>query len=437
MHNTTSLLQRRKNAVPRGVGSFAGETSAVSGSGARLTDADGKEYIDFAGGIGVVNAGHCHPEVVQAIQEQAAKLLHACINVATYEPYVELCEKLNALLPHGDHTKTMLVNSGAEAVENAVKIARQATGKSAVFCFTGAFHGRTMMGMSLTSKTAYKLGCGPFVPEIYRLEFPNYYRFNDGLSEDDFSDRELAMFREAFNMYAPAEHVAAVILEVVQGEGGFVPVPKRYLQGLRRICTENNIMLILDEVQSGFCRTGRWAAYEHYDVVPDLSTWAKSMASGMPISAVIGRAEVMDAARPGTIGGTYCGNPVSCAAALATIGVMEKEALNERAAAIGKKIRDRFEALKAQLDVIGDIRGLGAMIGMEFSYNRDPTKPAGPVVAKALGLAREKGVLVLPSGAYGNTIRTLPPLVISDADLDRALDVIEESVLEAARGAAE
>lgn len=437
MSKTSALLERRKNAVPRGVGSFAGETSAVSGSGARLTDADGKEFIDFAGGIGVVNAGHCHPEVVRAIQEQAAQLVHACVHVATYEPYVELCEKLNALLPHGQHTKTMLVNSGAEAVENAIKIARQATGKSAVFCYSGSFHGRTMMGMSLTSKTTYKLGCGPFAPEIYRLAFPNYYHFNDGLSEQDFADRELAKFRDAFSLHAPAEHVAAVILEVVQGEGGFAPVPKRYLQGLRAICSVHNILLILDEVQSGFCRTGRWAGYEHYDIVPDLSTWAKSMGSGMPISAVVGRAEIMDAARPGTIGGTYGGNPVACAAALATIRVMEKENLNARAAAIGKKTRERFEALKAKCDIIGDVRGLGAMIGMEFSYNRDPAKPAGPVVAKALSLARERGVLALPSGAHGNTIRTLSPLVISDADLDHALDVIEESVLEASKGATE
>jgi 4-aminobutyrate aminotransferase/(S)-3-amino-2-methylpropionate transaminase len=294
-----------------------------------------------------------------------------------------------------------------------------------------------MMGMSLTSKTSYKTGCGPYAPEIYRLPYPSYFHHGDGLERDAFIVRELERLQDAFLTHIPAKQVAAVILEPVLGEGGFVVAPAEYLQGLRKICDENGILLICDEVQSGFCRTGRWAAYEHYNVVPDLSTWAKSMASGMPISAVIGRAEVMDAARPGTIGGTYCGNPVACAAALATIGVMEKEDLNARATTIGKKIRDRFEALKTKCEVIGDVRGLGAMIGMEFSYNGDPTKPAGPVVANALNLAREKGVLVLPSGAHGNTIRTLPPLVISDADLDRALDVIEESVLEASRGATE
>ena len=436
MSNTARLIERRKGAIPQGVGIFAGETSAVTGSAGRLVDADGREFLDFAGGIGVVNAGHCAPEVVRAIQAQAEKLVHTCIHVATYEPYVELCEKLNALFPHGEATKTMLVNSGAEAVENAVKIARQATGKSAVFCYSGAFHGRTMMGMSLTSKTGYKLGCGPFAPEVYRLQFPNYYHFNDGLSEEAFAERELGKFHEAFSMYAPAEHVAAVILEVVQGEGGFVPVPKRYLEGLREICKEQDIMLILDEVQSGFCRTGRWAAYEHYDVKPDISTWAKSMGSGMPIGAVVGRAEVMDAARPGTIGGTYGGNPVACAASLATIRVMEEKNLNARAAAIGEKVRGRFEALKGRLDVIGDVRGLGAMVGVEFSYHGDPTKPAGPVVRDALARARDKGVLMLPAGAHGNIMRTLSPLVISDEDLDRGLDIVEQSVIEAVQGVA-
>lgn len=415
---------------------FAGETTAATGEGAHLVDADGHTMIDFAGGIGVVNAGHCHPEVVRAIQQQAEKLLHACIHVATYEPYLQLCEKLNQLLPHGALTKTMLLNSGAEAVENAIKIARQATGRSAVFCYTGSFHGRTMMGMSLTSKTGYKVGCGPFAPEIYRLPFPNYFRDGDGLSMDEFVARELGRLQEAFLLYAPASQVAAVILEVVQGEGGFVPVPQAYLEGLRTVCREKGILLILDEVQSGFCRTGRWTAYEHYGITPDISTWAKSMGSGLPIAAVVGRADVMDAAQPGTIGGTYGGNPVACAAALATIAVMEKLKLNERAAAIGHKMRARFEAMQDKVDVIADVRGLGAMIGIEFCYGRDPKRPAGPIVADALTRCRAGGVLLLPAGAHGNVIRTLSPLVIAEADLDRALEVIEESVLAAARAGA-
>ena len=411
---------------------FAGETSVESASGARLIDADGREMIDFAGGIGVVNAGHCPPEIVEAIQRQAAKLIHGSINVATYEPYVALCEKLNSLFPHGERTKTMLINSGAEAVENAIKIARQATGRSGVLCYTGSFHGRTMMAMTLTSKIGYKVGCGPFAPEVYRLPFPSYFHEGRGMTEDEYCDAELHRLREAFSYYAPASEIAAVILETVQGEGGFLPVPKRYLRGLREICTEHGILLILDEVQSGFCRTGRWSAYEHYGIKPDLSTWAKSMGSGLPISAVIGRADVMDAALPGTIGGTYCGNPVACAGSLATIAYMERENLNARGEAIGKKMRERFEALQRKVDCIGDVRGLGAMIGVEFCYDRDPRRPAGPILADALARCRENGVLVISAGAHGNVLRTLPPLVISDADLERALDVMEQAITVAA-----
>ncbi len=429
-------IDRRLKAVARGVGIFAGETTAASAYGGRLVNADGRELIDFAGGIGVLNAGHCPPEVVEAVQRQAAKLMHACIHVATYEPYVELCEKLNALFPHGGPTKTMLVNTGAEAVENAIKIARQATGRQAIFCYTGAFHGRTMMGMALTSKTSYKIGCGPFAPEVYRLPFPSLFHAGRELTEAELVERELHRLEEAFYYYAPADNVAAVILEVVQGEGGFLPVPKAYLQGLREICNKHGILLICDEVQSGFCRTGRWAAYEHYDVTPDLSTWAKSMGSGLPIGCVIGRADVMDAARPGTVGGTYGGNPVACAASLATIKLMEDLDLNSRAVEIGAKVRGAFEGLQAKTDIAADVRGLGAMVSLELCYDRDANQPAGSVAADALARCRDEGVLVLPAGAHGNIIRTLSPLVIDDADLDRALEIMTKSVLAAAEVAA-
>ncbi len=408
---------------------FAGAVTAASATGASLTDADGKEWIDLSGGIGVVNAGHCPPSVVKAIQEQAAKLLHICIHVATYEPYLELCEKLNELLSHGGPTKTMLVNTGAEAVENAIKIARQATGRSAIFCFTGAFHGRTMMGMSLTSKAGYKAGCGPYAPEIYRLPYPSHFHHGDGLSLPAFVERELQRFREAFYTHVPANQIAAVILEPVLGEGGFVAAPAEYLRGLRNICDEQGILLICDEVQSGFCRTGTWGAYEHSGIVPDLSTWAKSMGGGLPIGAVVGKADIMDAALPGTIGGTYGGNPVACASALATIALMESEKLNERAAKLGEKIRGRFASLQRKCDLVADVRGLGAMMAMEFCHAGDPDRPAGEVVAEVLAKCRENGVLVLPAGAHGNIIRVLSPLVIEDSQLDRALDVIEEAVL--------
>ena len=423
-----TLIARRHAVVPQGVGQFAGECTAVSASGAILTDAEGRELLDFAGGIGVMNVGHCDPRVVAAIQAQAAQLIHTCIHVATYEPYVALCERLVGLLPHGDATKAMLVNSGAEAVENAVKIARQATGRSALLCFAGAFHGRTLLALTLTSKTAYKRHCGPFAPEVYRLPFPDRFRRGQGLDEAQFVERELALVRQAFVELVPAEHVAAIIIEPVLGEGGFVPAPAAYLRGLRAICDEHGILLICDEVQSGFCRTGRWGAYEHAGVVPDLSTWAKSMGGGMPIAAVVGKAHVMDAASPGTLGGTYGGNPVACAAALATIDVMQERDLNARALQVGARVRERLTRLATELDVLADVRGLGAMIAIELCHGGDPARPAKDVVDGVLTRCRDQGLIVLPCSPRGNVIRTLPPLVINDADLERGLDVIEQAL---------
>ncbi len=400
MKKPADLIARRAAVTPRGI-SMVTPLIAASGSGASLWDPSGREVIDFAGGIGVMNVGHCQPSVIQAITEQANQLLHTCFQVATYEPYVALCEKLAELLPHDDpaktsHTKTMLVNTGAEAVENAIKIARQATGRSAIICYTEGFHGRTMMAMSLTSKSGYKIGCGPYAPEVYRLPFPNFYHYEDGLSEAAFVQRELNRFRESLLNTVAAEQVAAVILEPVQGEGGFVPAPVAYLKGLRELCHQHGILLILDEVQSGFCRTGRWAAYEHYDVLPDISTWAKSMGGGLPIGAVMGRAEVMDAARVGTIGGTYGGNPVACAASLATIKLMEELNLNERASEIGKTVAQRLRALQSRFPShIGDVRGLGAMVGVEFVHEGSPHAPAADLTSQILKACVSRGLLIL------------------------------------------
>ncbi|MGE0552894.1 MAG: aspartate aminotransferase family protein, partial [Gemmatimonadales bacterium] len=343
-------------------------------------------------------------------------------------PYVALCEKLVSQHPHGGPTKALLLNTGAEAVENAVKIARQATGRPAVICYTEGIHGRTLLGMTLTSKTGYKKGSGPFAPEVYRLRFPNRFLYGDGLSEEAFVRRELERLEGAFTSVVEAAQVAAVLIEPIQGEGGFVPAPVGYLQGLRRICDAHGILLIADEVQSGFCRTGTWASYEHYGVVPDLSTWAKSMGGGLPIAAVLGKAEVMDKVAPGTVGGTYGGNPVACAAALAAIATMEAKDLNARARAIGDQVRSRFEALRATVPAIGDVRGLGAMIGVELAHDGDASRPAAAEVAKVIERAAARGVLAIPAGTRGNVIRVLSPLVITDEQLDRGLTVLEEEI---------
>lgn len=424
IERSAELLQRRRQYVPNAIGIFNPST-AVSARGATITDADGREMIDFAGGIGVVNAGHCPPPVVEAIAKQAATLIHCSFNVATYDQYMQLAEKLVQLFPHGEQTKVMLTNSGAEAVENAIKIARQATGRQAIICYGSAFHGRTMMAMTLTSKVGYKIGCGPFAPEVYRIPFPDYYRYGTGLNLDEFSDIHLRELEDFFHTNVPAKQVAAIILEPVQGEGGFNVVPGPYLTGLRKICDKYGILLILDEVQSGFGRTGKWAAYQHFDVTPDLSTWAKSMGSGMPIGAVIGRADIMDACQPSTIGGTYPGNPVCCAAAIATIDYMEKIDINGLGEKVGKIVRDRFLAMKSRFTEIGDVRGLGAMMAFELVKDQDPFQPDAELCKKLIAYCAEHGLIVISAGVNGNVIRVLGPLVIEEESLIRGLDIIE------------
>lgn len=422
-------LARRGEAVAPGVGRL-NDLVVTSATGAVLTDVAGREILDFAGGIGVSTVGHSDEAVLAAIHEAVDALQHTCIHVATYPGYVELCEELNRRFPHGDATRSMLVNSGAEAVENAVKIARQATGRSAVICFTDAFHGRTLFCLSLTSKTKLKKGMGPYMPEVYRLPFPNLYREGDGLDEASFVTRELRRLRYAFRDTVPAEHVACIVIEPLMGEGGFVPCPEGYLEGVRKICDEHGILLVLDEVQSGFCRTGRWAAYEHYDVTPDLSTWAKAMGGGMPISAVVGKAEVVDAAKPGTLGGTYGGNPVSCAAALATIRRMDELDLCARAEALGAAMRSRLEKIQAASAIAGDVRGLGAMLAIELVEDDSPHRPATEATAAVLRRCLADGVLFLACGPASNVIRLLPPLVLSDQQLERGLAILEEHLLE-------
>ncbi|MBL7870808.1 MAG: aminotransferase class III-fold pyridoxal phosphate-dependent enzyme [Cyclobacteriaceae bacterium] len=425
---TDELIKRRKNIVANGVSVFV-KTSAVEGHDATLIDADGNELIDFAGGIGVLNAGHCPPPVVKAIQQQAAKLIHSCFNVSTYESYIEVCEKLAGLIPHGERTKVMLTNTGAESVENAIKIARQATKRSAVLCFTESFHGRTMMAMTLTSKIDYKLDCGPFAPEVYRLPFPNFYHYGTGLTEDEFAEEQLEKLHDAAHNLVNPNNVAAIIIELVQGEGGFNIAPKRYIEGLREFCDEYGIMLIFDEVQTGFCRTGKWAASEHYGVTPDLSTWAKSLGSGLPIGAVIGKQEVMDAAAVGTIGGTFPGNPVCCAAALATLNYMEELDLNARAKRLSGIISERLLKLQKKCPSIGDVRSLGAMQAIEFVENNDPGSPDSITTTQLIKACLNRGLILLTAGTSKNVVRILAPLIISEELLDKGLTIIEEELI--------
>jgi 4-aminobutyrate aminotransferase/(S)-3-amino-2-methylpropionate transaminase len=394
----------------------------AEGQGALLTDVDGNTFIDFAGGIGCLNVGHSHPHVTAAVLDAARRFLHTDFTIVPYEVYVDLAERLLARTPISGPLKAAFFNSGAEAVENAVKIAKAATGRPAVIAFDAAFHGRTHMAMSLTSKVRpYKAGFGPFAPEVYRVEFPNERRLGPEAAEIALAD-----LRRALTTRVAPDAVAAVIIEPVQGEGGFVPASRAYFEGLRAICDEHGIVLIADEVQSGYGRTGRMFAMEHFGVEPDLITVAKSMGAGLPISGVIGRAAIMDAPGDSQIGGTYVGNPVACAAAVAVLQVIEEEHLLERGAAIGEVMRRRFESMQAGNPQIADVRGLGAMLGVEFVD--DLGEPSPEIASRIVQEALERGLILLKAGVAGNVIRTLVPLVVTDEQLDEALDVFGAAV---------
>ncbi|MDX6407365.1 MAG: 4-aminobutyrate aminotransferase / (S)-3-amino-2-methylpropionate transaminase / 5-aminovalerate [Gaiellaceae bacterium] len=392
------------------------------GDGATLTDVDGNTFIDFTGGVGCLNVGHAHPRVVDAVQEQAAKFLHTDFTIVPYETYVTLAERLVETAPISGAVKAAFFNAGTEAVENAIKFARSYTKRPAVIGFEGGFHGRTLLSLTLTSKThPYKAGLGPFAPEVYRVPFAQDYR---GPSAAD----AIAALERAFVTKVAAETVAAIVVEPVQGEGGFVVAPAEFMEGLRRICNENGIVLVVDEVQTGYGRTGKMWGIEHYNVEPDLMTVAKSIAAGLPLSGVIGKAEIMDAPGDSAIGGTYVGNPVAQAAALAVLDVFEEESLVERAGQIGETIRGRMQAWQQRWDAIGDVRGLGAMLAIELVHDR-ATKAAAPELASAVvDAASAGGLLLLKSGIYSNCIRVLVPLVISEGELDEALGVWEEAL---------
>ncbi|MFT4628018.1 MAG: 4-aminobutyrate aminotransferase/(S)-3-amino-2-methylpropionate transaminase [Myxococcota bacterium] len=423
--SSQSLLDRRAAVVARGVPIGTG-LAIRSARGAVLVDVSGREVLDFASGIGVMSVGHSNPAVIEAIVTQAAELQHVCMHISTYEGYVALCERLTSLLPHGGPTKAMLVNSGAEAVENAVKIARQATGRPAVICYTGAFHGRTLLAMTLTAKVAYKTGCGPFASEVYRIPFPSLLRRGD-IGPEAFVELELERLRHTFKETVVGNRVAAIVIEPVQGEGGFVPAPVGYLQGLRRICDDEGIVLIFDEVQTGFCRTGAWGAYQEFGVIPDLSTWAKAMGGGLPIGAVIGKAHVIDGAVPGTIGSTFGGNPIACAASLAALAEMERLRLCERAKHIGRALTEAFHGLAQAHPEVVDVRGLGALMAMELCEDGDLGRPATRATAAIRRVCEREGLLLLSAGPHASVIRALPPLVITDEELGRALDILRRA----------
>jgi 4-aminobutyrate aminotransferase / (S)-3-amino-2-methylpropionate transaminase / 5-aminovalerate transaminase len=390
--------------------------------GATLTDVDGNTFLDFTGGVGCLNVGHSHPQVVAAAQEQLTRFAHTDFTIVPYEVYVTLAERLCELAPVRKPAKAGFFNAGTEAVENAVKFARAFTGRPAVIGFEGGFHGRTLLSLTLTSKThPYKAGLGPFAPEIYRVPFPNEYRGPSAAEALEALERALVT-------QIAAETVAAIVMEPVQGEGGFVVGPPEFVEGVRRICDDNGIVFVVDEVQTGFGRTGRMFGIEHYGVEPDLITVAKSIAAGLPLSGVIGKAEIMDAPGDSAIGGTYVGNPVAQAAAVAVLDVFEEEGLNDRAAAIGETIRARMHAWQERWDAIGDVRGLGAMLAIELVHDRESKDPAPELASAVVEAAAERGLLLLKSGIYANCIRVLVPLVISDAELDEALGVWEQAL---------
>ena len=417
-----ALLTRRMTAVPRGPFNIA-PMFIERGQGATVTDVDGNVLLDFSGGLGSLNLGHGNAKVVEAVTKQAQSFLHTCFHIAQYEPYVALAEKLNAITPGTFAKKTLLVNSGAEAVENAVKIARYYTKRPVVVGFEHGFAGRTLLAMTLTSKVMpYKFGFGPLAPEVYRLPYPYEYR-----SELDV-DGMIAQMHEFFQTHVDPKQVACVVMELVLGEGGFVVAPQKYVQALAKFCRDNGILFVADEIQTGFARTGKMFATEHYNFDPDLIAMAKSLAGGLPVSAVTGRAEIMDSVHVGGLGGTYGGNPVACAAALATIDEMQRLKLTARAEEIGQKLRSKALDWQRKNPMIGDVRGLGAMVAIEFVKDRQTKEPAKEFTVDLVKRCAANGVILIYAGTHSNVLRFLVPLVITDEQLDEGLAVIEEQL---------
>jgi 4-aminobutyrate aminotransferase/(S)-3-amino-2-methylpropionate transaminase len=427
-----ALLARRAAAMPGGAAHLT-DLGIARGEGAVVTDLDGNRLLDFAGGIGVLGTGHCPPAVVEAIRAQAGDLLHMCQIVATYEPMVELAERLNGLTPGDFPKKTLMMNSGAEGVESAVKFARAATGRAGLLVFEGAYHGRTNLTMSMTSKYGlFKKGFGPFAPEVYRIPFPNVLRRPPGTDPEQFVGWSIERLRDALVAQVDPSALAAIVIEPVQGEGGFVPAPKPFLEAIRRICDEHGIVMVADEVQSGFGRTGRLFAIEHSGVVPDIVVMAKSLGAGMPISAVTGRADLLDAPHPGGLGGTYSANPVACVAALRTIDAVTAPGFLERATELGVRLRAGLDQIAARHDFIAEVRGLGPMLAIELVADEQLTPdPDTTLAITKATLAR--GLITIRAGLYSNCVRFLPPLDVTDEQVDEALAVLGDAIDEVAR----
>ncbi|MBM4333532.1 MAG: 4-aminobutyrate--2-oxoglutarate transaminase [Deltaproteobacteria bacterium] len=429
--NKSELVKLRQDHVVKGVYTLLPAMIAEA-KGAVVRDVEGKEFLDFSGGIGVLNVGHCPDEVVEAIRDQAGKYLHSCFMVQMYEPYIALAKELNELVSPISPMKTMFVNSGAEAVENAVKIAKYHTRRPGILCFENAFHGRTAIGMSLTSKVKYyKYGFWPFSPEVYRVPYAYCYRCSYNLTYPSCNIYCAEFISEKFfDLYAAAESIAAIIIEPVEGEGGFIVPPKEYLGRLQNICKDHGIVLIIDEIQTGFGRTGKMFAYEHSGVEPDILITAKSLAAGMPLAAVTGKAEIMDSVENGGVGGTFGGNPVCCRAGLAVLKILKEKRLVERANEIGKKIMEKFHSFSEKYPFVGDVRGLGAMNAMEIVVDKKKSKPDGDLAKAVVKRCYEKGLIMLTAGGFSNVIRHLVPLVVTDEQLEKGLKILGEAMAE-------
>lgn len=431
---SAEIIKRKVDALPRALSGNTYPIVIKRGDGAIIEDLDGNTFLDFIGGVGVLNIGYSNKEVIDAVKEQSEKYFHTMLSITTHEGYIALAEKLNSIVPcKGEIKKTFFANSGAEADENAIKIAKAYTKRSNIICMSGAFHGRTNLMMELTANKQYSKGMGPFPSGIYRCEFPYLYRTNDRYTEDEaiqyYIDKLLKLFKES----TPAEEVAGIIIEPIQGEGGFIPVPFKWIKAVRDICDEFGIMLISDEVQCGNCRSGKYFAssyWEEFGVQPDILTTAKSLGAGLPISAITARSEIMDSAEPSTLGGTYAGNPLACASALKVIEIMERDDYSSKANHIAEIVNTRYAEFKEKFEIVGDYRGLGAMIGLEFVTDKKSKKPYNEFVSKLVQNALQKGLLIESSGLNNNVVRFLAPLVITDEQLIWGLNTLEECIIQ-------